>query len=435
MPAERAHPSGSFRGVAARARSLFTSFAQPSNALPLILLAAFVARGLWLDQPPGALIFDEAYYVNAGRVILGWPVGADMPYADSTAGLDPNLEHPPLGKVLIAGSMLVFGDTALGWRLPSLVAGMLALAAFYLALRASRASAGTALLALGFLAFDNLAIVHSRIGTLDMMALAPMLIGAWLALRRRWALAGVAMAVAFLVRITALFGLLAILLWLAWEAWTQWRSDGPLPWEASRAVAVLLGSFAVVALGGLWLLDLRFSSFDNPLAHIGHMVSYGANLTEPVDRSGICVSASSAPWQWLFNECQINYLRVDVTVTYNGALQREATIDFRGALNPVLASAIPIASLATLWIARSAHATLARWSVIWAAASFLPYLYLSLVNHRVTYIFYFLPVVPAIAAMAALLLTRSGLPRFVAWGFVAAYLVGVAAYYPFRQIP
>jgi len=38
-------------------------------------------------------------------------------------------------------------------------------------------------LVVGLLAFDNLTMVHGRIATLDMLVLAPILVGSWLALR------------------------------------------------------------------------------------------------------------------------------------------------------------------------------------------------------------------------------------------------------------
>jgi uncharacterized membrane protein len=57
------------------------------------------------------------------------------------------------------------------------------------------------------------------------------------------------------------------------------------------------------------------------------------------------------------------------------------------------------------------------------------------VNNRVTYLYYVLPVLPAVAVAVAIFLLRSGLPRFVAWGYLVAYALGFAAYFPFRQIP
>jgi hypothetical protein len=104
-------------------------------------------------------------------------------------------------------------------------------------------------------------------------------------------------------------------------------------------------------------------------------------------------------------------------------------------MNPLLAGAIPLAFLFTGWLAWRARHRLALWAVVWAAANYLPYVALSLLNHRITYIYYFLPVVPAAAIAVALLLRRATLPTFVTVGFVAAYVVGFLAYFPFRAIP
>ena len=71
---------------------------------------------------------------------------------------------------------------------------MIALVATW-AIARQRRDRGLSLLVVTLLAFDNLTFVHGRIGTLDMMVLASILVGSWLALRRRWALAGLAMAV------------------------------------------------------------------------------------------------------------------------------------------------------------------------------------------------------------------------------------------------
>jgi len=402
----------------------------------LLLIAAFAARVVWLDLPPHSLIFDEAYYVNAARILLGWTVEPGAHYAGATAGLDPNMEHPPLGKLILAGSMLVFGDNGVGWRIPSVIAGMAALAALYGIVRAAGESAWLGVLAVGFLAFDNLTLVHGRIGTLDMLVLAPILVGAWLALRDRWALAGICMALGMLVKLTAVYGLLAILTLLLIRMATTWRTERRLRVADVRPAVTLVVVSVGLMLAGLWALDSRYTTYASPIDHLKHMVEYGANLRAPVDRAGICATNDSNPWEWPFNEWQITYLRVDVTVRAGDrVLSKVPTIDFRGALNPLLAGAIPLAILFTTWLAWRTRNRLARWAVVWAAANYLPYVVLAIVNHRITYIYYFLPVVPAIAVCIAILLLRGGLPRFVLVGFVAAYIVGFAAYFPFRSIP
>ena len=405
----------------------------PSRGFALVLLASLILRGLWLNVPTTGLIFDEAYYVNAARVIVGLPAGAH--YADSPIGLDPNTEHPPLGKLVIAASMSVFGDQGLGWRLPSIVAALVALVVLFEIVRRTDRSAWFAVLVVALVSFDNLTYVHGRIGTLDMLVLAPMLIGSLLALRRRWVLAGIAVGIALLVKLTAIYAVLAIGLWLL-------LTDGPDWWRRRRiALRELAGPVAFVGvtagvfLVGLAVLDARFTTFATPFDHISRMLSYGTALRAP-ETVGICPEADSKPWQWLFNECQIQYLRVDVT-THAGdqVVSKVASIDFRGALNPLLAGGIPLASLFLAWYAWKTRNAAAIWALSWAAANYLPYVALALVTNRIMYLYYMLPVVPALGVGVALLLLRAGLPRPVRWGFVLAYAAGFIAYFPFRQIP
>ena len=72
--------------------------------LPALLIGT-LAQGLfsWRLTTPRTLMFDEIHYVPAARTLLALshPV---------------NVEHPLLGKALIATGIALFSDTALGWR-------------------------------------------------------------------------------------------------------------------------------------------------------------------------------------------------------------------------------------------------------------------------------------------------------------------------------
>lgn len=406
----------------------------PVRAGGLLLGIALLLRLLWLDKPNHLPIFDEVYYVNAARAILGLPISASAHYAGSPAGFDPNHEHPPLGKLLIAGSMALFGDNAYGWRLPIVVAAMVALLATWRIVREADRDAWLGPLAVVLLAFDNLTFVQGRIGMLDMLALAPVLVGSWLAMRRRWLLAGLAVGIGLLIKLTALYAVGAVVLYVLLTDGPGWWRSRRIPWsDLAGPAAFVIFAFAF-ALAGLGILDARFSTVVNPLDHIRQMIGYGAALSVP-STGGICTAADSGPLQWLFNECQIEYLRLSSSVTHGGVVTSLTRVDFRGAMNPLLVGAIPLAALFTGWYAVRTGNRLAIWAIAWAAANYVPYLLLAAFTSRVMYLYYVLPLIPAVAVGIALLLTRAGLPRPLRWGFLAAYLVGFAAYFPFRQIP
>jgi dolichyl-phosphate-mannose--protein O-mannosyl transferase len=313
---------------------------------------------------------------------------------------------------------------------------MISLAAVYLIARDTSKSAWLPVLVTAIVAFDNLTFVHGRIGTLDILVLAPMLVGSWLALRKRWIRAGVAMGIALLIKITALYGIGAVVLYvLVTEGPAWWRARRIPPLDDLRGPLGFVVITISIMLAGLTLLDATLSQFPSPLDHIAKIFTYGTNLSAPIT-TGICPGADSRPWQWLFNECQINYYEADVTSTANGVVvAKVSTIAFVGALNPLLASAIPLAALFTAWYAWRTRNQLALWAITWGIANYVPYLLLAVFTRRIMYIYYALPLVPALAIGVALLLTRAGLPRFVRWGFLVAYLLGFAAYFPFRHIP
>jgi predicted membrane-bound dolichyl-phosphate-mannose-protein mannosyltransferase len=430
---QRARHSAPAVAIQRVADTIRENLRDPQRVILVLLVIAFVLRILWLDLPPHALIFDEVYYVNAARILLGWPAASH--YVGSPIGLDPNTEHPPLGKLLIAGSMLLFGDNGFGWRIPSVIAGMIALVAVYGIVRQLHRSAWLAILVVALVSLDNLTFVHDRIGTLDILVLAPMLVAAWLALRRRWILAGVAMGIALLIKLTAIYGIGALLLYVLLTEGPRWWRARRVPIRELRGPAAFVAVTLLVALGGLTALDAKFTTYASPFDHIARMVSYGANLRAPAS-AGYCPGADSRPWDWLFNECQIQYLREDVNVRAGGQLiSTTPKVDFRGAFNPLLVAAIPLAGLFAAWYAWKTRSRLALWAIAWAAANYLPYVALAIFTPRIEYIYYALPLVPAIAIAIALLLMRAGLPRFVRWGFLAAYVAGFLAYFPFRQLP
>jgi dolichyl-phosphate-mannose-protein mannosyltransferase len=404
----------------------------PAAVLALLFICSLLCRVVWLSLPSKSLIFDETYYVNAARIILGDHVAAGAPYAGDQVGHDPNREHPPLGKLLMAGSMRLLGDDAWGWRLPSLIAGMASILLIYAIVLAAGGDAWLGVWASALFAFDNLALVHSRIGTLDMMVLAGMLMGAWLYLRGQPLWAGVAIAVGALAKLPGVYALPALVLIEAVLAFWQWREGAGRPLDHLKNVGLLLLGAVPLWFVGLWLLDARFGYYRFPWEHLQYMLHYGFDLT----RTGGPQGQESYPWQWLINDVQMTYFRADQEVMANGqVLSTRPTIYFRGAMNPIIIGAAPFGMSYVFWRAWRFHDRLSLWAAAWIIATFLPYFPLAMLEHRISYIYYFLPTLPAVTVGLAQFLRHEKIPSLVQWVFAIMVLVGFIGYFPFRTIP
>jgi dolichyl-phosphate-mannose-protein mannosyltransferase len=370
--------------------------------------------------------------VNAARVISGIPPGQDT-YTDEPLGLDPNTEHPPLAKLLVAASITILGDNPFGWRIPSVIFGTLSILLMYGIARRVSADVSVGLVAAALLAFDNLEFVHSRIFTLDIFQLGFMLLGLYWYVCGRPILAGMGFALAALCKISGAFGILAIVMYevLLLGGGGKWRDS--LYTALVRLVRMVL-AFELVFLLLLGLFDRLWVGYGQPLEHVSRIVSYGTALRRPGGPSGI----ESYPWQWLWNDTEIPYIKLEQQVKRGDEIiENRPIVLFLGAMNPYVLQLWPLGLAFAVWEwwRRRRGAELGALSLAWFVMTYAPFVAASLIGQRISYLFYFLPTLPAVVLAGSYFLLRAGLPRPVTWAYLAAVLLGFYGYFPFKPVP
>lgn len=153
----RVQASAALLATAAQAwRRSWQSLSRAQRATTLILstmiVAGVVLRVRGIAFPP-RFTFDEHHFVpNARRYLLG--------------EVDDN-DHPPLGKLLIAVGILLFGDNPIGWRAASLIFGLQSLVIAAALARALFANPRAGWFAAAFFAGDGFFLAYSRTALLD----------------------------------------------------------------------------------------------------------------------------------------------------------------------------------------------------------------------------------------------------------------------------
>jgi dolichyl-phosphate-mannose-protein mannosyltransferase len=376
-------------------------------------------RGL---RNPGSMIFDEFYandacfYLHSSSSICGVP-----------REITP--VHPPLGKWLIALGIRTFGFDPTGWRIASVVAGTLTIAAVYVLGRKLLGSTLGAAVASGLLAVDFLHVVMSRVAMLDVFVTFLSVI-AFLCLAydrdrllsaarpppqrgfslrdRPWRFAaGAAAGAAAASKWSGWLALAGVIaLTIGWEISARVRRDDQ---GVARRVAVeegptvLLGLvlvplvvYAATFAGRLHgsLLALPWADNSWIRAFVDRQVSM-ARFHLPL--SGDNPYASPA-WSWLLLK------RPVVLALYQPTAGRVKEVMATG--NPIVwwASIPALALLVVRWIRRGITAAPAGFIVTAFAVSYIPWLVLGLARQQL-FLFYLLPAVPflclALGAVAA----------------------------------
>ena len=411
--------------------------------LGLLLLLSLGARLAWLGEPcrspcrsasDHVLIFDETYYVNAARVIAGLRPAADQPYAGAPSGVDGNSEHPQLGKLVIAGSIELLGDGPLAWRLGSIVFGCLALLGMFALVRAAGGGPWAALGAAALMSLDNLELVHSRIGTLDVYVTAVMIWAAVLYLRRRPLAAGALLGVGTCFKLVAPY---VLLVFLVLELLRRSELRVILR-RVGVSTAACAGTFLALLAG----LDRVARPYDNtagklitggPFGHLSHMLTFAANQSSPSGPSGI----ASYPWEWLVDYKPIVYLNVNPAQPASGLFDVHPAVHFLGMISPsILLLVLPAVLFAGIGVARRQPDGVAVVGLAWAVGTFVPFELLSLVFSRTSYLYYMVVVMPGVYLAVVALVARAGDRwRWLFRGWVAAVIAAAVVMYPLTPLP
>ena len=227
---------------------------------------------------PTKAYFDEVHYLPAARAWLDLV----MP---------TNIEHPPLGKEILALGMALFGDRPFGWRILPVLYGGLGLfagmrALWFASLSRFASLAGGFLVATGFMWF-----VQSRIAMLDIFMACFVMLALWAlagavreheTARKRFAIAGVCLGLAMASKWNAIpNAMLPGMAFVAirareagWRVVTAHRGApvaGMTTWEA----ALWLGVVPLLAYAACYLPGLAFAQQAYSLAPVAENGIFG----------------------------------------------------------------------------------------------------------------------------------------------------------------
>ncbi len=394
-------------------------------------------------------VMDETYYVPSAQGILSGDKCA--PYADSC-----NMEHPPLAKALIAAGIAVFGVNDFGWRIANILLGTLSIPLLFVLAYLLSSNRRLAYAATLLFAADIMFFVHSSTALIDVPAVFFSLVGFVLYFRPakvwrvdNYTLAGVFLGLAALSKETAVFAILTL---VAYEL--------VLGGSGMRATVFRLASVVAPAIilfaGGLQLYDsllthpntfstcLGAGSFDgNFIGQIQFMLSYGSCLKGGGWTDAV-LGRYITPIDWLLYYSPVQYLVTTVSVTVSGAMTSTyhyIAVGYYGTTNQLIVWEVfiwvPLVAY-RLYRAKKWGATptlddrFGGFILIWFLCTYLPYVALFLYG-RVTYPFYIIPAIPAMAGGAAYFVTRDWFPRKMAIAYIAAAFVIFFLYFPVKD--
>jgi hypothetical protein len=415
-------------------------------------------------------IMDEVFYVpEAMRMLSGLHC--------STTAPDCHMEHPELVPALMAAGMAAFGTyNVAGWRVMPVLLGSLSIPLLFGIVWKASGNKTLAAYSSLLLALDVMFFSQSSGGLLDVpevfFGLAAFL--AYFAKVRVWRfdrylIAGVFLGLAGLAKETAIFIALAFLTYILLF------DDGVRAVRFFRFTKVIL-VLALVFVVGIQTYDSTLATSEVPtfVQHVSYILNYGSTLIagklacQPTtgywckfpDQPG---GPPILPTDWLTFYTAVEYYATSTLVctdAVNGVCQGQqrwlSTVAYYGVSNFLIAWStfvwVPLASYALYSRFRKGKAReakdsagpsqgaeetegetrLAALALIMFVWTYVPYILLFLAG-RVTYPFYLVPAVPALAMGCGYWLNRAYFPKYLVPLYIGMVFVFFLVYFPSKE--
>jgi 4-amino-4-deoxy-L-arabinose transferase-like glycosyltransferase len=440
----------------------------PSQRVPLVFIAlltvSVLAAHLYTISSPSlpdcrdstknvnGCIMDEVYYVPTAESMLnGTQCGPTVPNC--------NTEHPFLSKALMAAGITTFGDNAFGWRIFNVLLGTFSLPILFALILRLSGSIKASYLSSSLLALDVMFFSHSGAALIDVPVVFFGLLAFLIYFYEvsfwkldRFTLAGVSLGLAALSKETAIF-LLATLI-------TYHLAVG----EGGKKLRVVCAAEILIVTAGIFVLGLQVydslfasAAFPTFLDQIHYMLTYGSSLIGPGWTYGNGIQIT--PLSWMTYYQPVTYYGTSVSVCTNevngtclGAPYSYVGVAYYGVTNVLETWMtylwVPLAGWAAWRVFKprpggldqfgfadatsrnlTGAAKLAILSLVWFSWNYFPYLALFAAG-RVTYPFYFIPALPAVAMGGSYFLTRSWVPRYTPILFIAGAFIFFFIFFP-----
>jgi dolichyl-phosphate-mannose--protein O-mannosyl transferase len=429
---------------------------QTRFVVPAVLLVAAFSIFLPRLAEPEKYLFDEILFAyTAGEYVAGnedsfrWDHQCSATRSsEKCAEVNPNAKrgdrigkyqwaHPPLGKLIMGGGIILFGNDPFGWRVMSAVVGAVGIVLAYGLGWLVTGQRAVGLLTAGLLLLDTMYFVYSRMGLVDIfltvLTLGTLLAFAWYlktpAERAHGPLLvlGAMLGLSIATKWSAAYGAFFIglvVLWRLVQMWRASRTDDASAgtraafWRHVVLVPVALGVFPVVAyLGAHVPFFLAGNGWDDFVALQRAILRFQTNLNDSP-------RTASPWWTWPLDVRSVWF------GTRNLADDRIAITYALG--NPFLYWAFlpAVAWTAVRWWRSDSYVAL----TVLLVGFFGQWLPWALVG-RSSYLYHFLPAVPfgclAVAAtLVHLIRTFPDWRRTLAIEYVVLVALAFAFFYP-----
>ncbi len=366
-----------------------------------LLLLIYLGLHLLIIGFPRDYVFDEYWYIPSAKRIM-------------QDGVDLRPEHPPLAQVLMATGITLFGDNPLGWRIFSVIFGVLSILVLYLLVKEISKDEWTAFMSAALLSFEKMFFTFSSLALLDVFFIFFMILSFYLFFRGDLARSAVAAGLGAVCKLNAVLTAPVLILYhifdrfsLSIKAWVK-----SIRWpKIAIWISVFLASFFIF----LYLFDRVYTGpdlemFSNPVNHLKYMLEiHGSKYWSKSNEPG--------PWTWIYSPRNYYYGNLSV-----------ARVAFLEVFNPFV-SGLSLASVPyAIYNLKRTKDRLSLFALIWFSVTYFVWFPSYFIFSHPLFSFYILATNPSICIFNAIFFQND---RRAAESIVMM----AAAYFLFFQYP